>query len=63
MFPPSIKLERKKKLQEYKENEDMIKQQKIQAGIYQAPKSAKALNFDIIIISIINYNLNKAYQD
>jgi hypothetical protein len=47
MFPPSIKLERKKKFQEYKENEDMIKQQKIQAGIYQAPKSAKALNFDI----------------
>ena len=47
IFPPSIKLERKKKLQEYKENEDMIKQQKIQAGIYQAPKSAKALNFDI----------------
>ena len=46
IFPPSIKLERKKKLQEYKENEDMIKQQKIQAGIYQAPKSAKALNFD-----------------
>jgi len=47
IFHPSIKLERKKKFQEYKENEDMIKQQKIQAGIYQAPKSAKALNFDI----------------
>jgi len=46
IFPPSIKLERKKKFQEYKENEDMIKQQKIQAGIYQAPKSAKSLNFD-----------------
>jgi len=45
MFPPSIKLERKKKLQEYRENEEMIKQAKLQEGIYQAPKSAKLLKF------------------
>jgi len=46
MFPPSVKLERKNKLQEYRENEEMLKQKKIQAGIYQAPKSSKFLKFD-----------------
>mgnify|MGYP000927445688 CR=1 FL=1 len=49
ILPPSVKLERKKKVKEYRENEEILKQEKIQEGTYQAPKSAKVLNFDNLV--------------
>ena len=44
MNPPSIKLERKKKMQEFRENESFIKNTQTQEG-YKAPKCAKQLNY------------------